>query len=257
FDDKQGTIFNANKEIAFIAPRRNDAYVLNMSSLTPNGVCFFAKASEMITANEQNTPHTEDVEDPLDLVDTEGTQEQNLQDELINGQPTEEPLGNNTKTSDRWSRDQHIKLVNIIGEPSEDMLTRSMATKLTAASASECLIFAGRGNKPDPRDIKISSLKQHIQELEFSQLHQDSPEKEAETESNIQDDGLEDVDPFGGGNPGFYDEYYDNPLLTKETESELIIWDIRDEEEEYPFVNKYPSFQEEPIVLVEEESCPV
>ncbi|GJY86177.1 hypothetical protein Tco_0500203 [Tanacetum coccineum] len=28
-------------------------------------------------------------------------------------------------------------------------------------------------------------------------------------------------------------------------------------EEEYPFVNKYPSFQEEPIVLVEEESCPV
>ncbi|GKB93580.1 hypothetical protein Tco_0979717 [Tanacetum coccineum] len=28
-----------------------------------------------------------------------------------------------------------------------------------------------------------------------------------------------------------------------------------DEEEEYPFVNKYPSFQEEPIVLVEEKSC--
>nr|GFC88655.1 hypothetical protein [Tanacetum cinerariifolium] len=33
--------------------------------------------------------------------------------------------------------------------------------------------------------------------------------------------------------------------------------DIGDEEEEYPFVNKYLSFQEEPIVLVEEESCPV
>nr|GEW95367.1 hypothetical protein [Tanacetum cinerariifolium] len=32
---------------------------------------------------------------------------------------------------------------------------------------------------------------------------------------------------------------------------------VGDEEEEYPFVNKYPSFQEEPIVLVEEESCPV
>ncbi|GKB57226.1 hypothetical protein Tco_0913412, partial [Tanacetum coccineum] len=29
------------------------------------------------------------------------------------------------------------------------------------------------------------------------------------------------------------------------------------EEEEYPFVNKYPSFQEEHIVLVEEESYPV
>nr|GEZ63719.1 extra-large GTP-binding protein 2 [Tanacetum cinerariifolium] len=30
-----------------------------------------------------------------------------------------------------------------------------------------------------------------------------------------------------------------------------------DEEEDYPFFNKYPSLKEEPIVLVEEESCPV
>ncbi|GKE59953.1 hypothetical protein Tco_1510320, partial [Tanacetum coccineum] len=36
FDDKQGTIFNANKEIALITPRRNDVYVLDMSSLSPN-----------------------------------------------------------------------------------------------------------------------------------------------------------------------------------------------------------------------------
>nr|GEW86843.1 phytanoyl-CoA dioxygenase [Tanacetum cinerariifolium] len=42
--------------------------------------------------------------------------------------------------------------------------------------------------------------------------------------------------------------------LTKETESEPIIWDIRDEDEEYPFVNKYPSLQEHSM-LVEEESC--
>ncbi|GKA43012.1 retrovirus-related pol polyprotein from transposon TNT 1-94 [Tanacetum coccineum] len=46
FDDKQGTILNANKEIVLIAPRRNDVYVLDMSSLTPNGACFFAKASK-------------------------------------------------------------------------------------------------------------------------------------------------------------------------------------------------------------------
>ncbi|GJS92043.1 retrovirus-related pol polyprotein from transposon TNT 1-94 [Tanacetum coccineum] len=45
---KQGTIFNANKEIVLIAPRRNDIYVLDMSSLTPNRACFFAKASESI-----------------------------------------------------------------------------------------------------------------------------------------------------------------------------------------------------------------
>nr|GEU58340.1 hypothetical protein [Tanacetum cinerariifolium] len=56
-------------------------------------------------------------------------------------------------------------------------------------------------------------------------------------------------------NPGFHEDHYDNLLLTKETESEPIIWDIGDEEEDYSLVNKYPSFQEEPIVLMEEESC--
>ncbi|GKE48555.1 hypothetical protein Tco_1479813, partial [Tanacetum coccineum] len=49
FNDKQGTIFNANKEIVLIAPRRNDVYVLDMSSLSPNGACFFAKALESDT----------------------------------------------------------------------------------------------------------------------------------------------------------------------------------------------------------------
>nr|GEY49205.1 hypothetical protein [Tanacetum cinerariifolium] len=67
----------------------------------------------------------------------------------------------------------------------------------------------------------------------------------------------EDVNPFGGGNPRFHGEHHDNSLLKKETESEPIIWDIGDEEEEYPFVNKHPHFKEEPIVLIEEETCPV
>ncbi|GJU77533.1 hypothetical protein Tco_1274603 [Tanacetum coccineum] len=56
---------------------------------------------------------------------------------------------------------------------------------------------------------------------------------------------------------GFHDDHYDNHLLTKETDSEHIIWDICDGEEEYLFVNKYLSFQEDNIVLVEEESCHV
>nr|GEV23883.1 hypothetical protein [Tanacetum cinerariifolium] len=85
--------------------------------------------------------------------------------------------------------------------------------------------FARQDNKPDLHDVKIASLKQQIQEIK--------------------------------GNPGSHDDHYVNPLLTKETESELIIWDIGDEEEEYSFVNKYPSFQKEPIMLVEEESYPV
>ncbi|GJY16219.1 reverse transcriptase domain-containing protein [Tanacetum coccineum] len=52
FDDKQGTIFNANKKIVLIAPRRNDVYVLDISSLTPNGACFFAKASEIYSKDK-------------------------------------------------------------------------------------------------------------------------------------------------------------------------------------------------------------
>ncbi|GJS65845.1 hypothetical protein Tco_0680409 [Tanacetum coccineum] len=53
---------------------------------------------------------------------------------------------------DRWSRDKHIELVNIIGDPSESMLTRSMAAKLTAASASECL-FADFLSKIEPKKV--------------------------------------------------------------------------------------------------------
>ncbi|GJU51000.1 retrovirus-related pol polyprotein from transposon TNT 1-94 [Tanacetum coccineum] len=40
---------------------------------------------------------------------------------------------------DRWSRDKHIKLVNIIGNPRDRLLTRAMAKELSAASAHECL----------------------------------------------------------------------------------------------------------------------
>ncbi|GJX96972.1 retrovirus-related pol polyprotein from transposon TNT 1-94 [Tanacetum coccineum] len=174
FDDKQGTIFNANKEIVLIAPRRNDVYVIDMSLLTPNGACFFAKAlesinwftnisrdeigiddsfryppdeflyeddlsrqykansdisyyiitygrqltvltkdthvPEVITPNEKNTSHTEDVEVP----------------EVIQSQITHHATTSlHPAPHDKWSRDTHIELVNIIGEPIEGMLTRS------------------------------------------------------------------------------------------------------------------------------------
>nr|GEV68237.1 hypothetical protein [Tanacetum cinerariifolium] len=45
--------------------------------------------------------------------------------------------------------------------------------------------FAGRGNEPDPRDVKIASLKQRFQELEFPQLQQDSSIEEAKTETYL------------------------------------------------------------------------
>ncbi|GKC81528.1 retrovirus-related pol polyprotein from transposon TNT 1-94, partial [Tanacetum coccineum] len=72
-------------------------------------------------------------------------------------QPTDVPSGSNNE--DRWSRDKHIELVNIIGDPGEDMLTRSMTSKLTAASASECL-FSDFLSEIEPK--KVSEALKHL-----------------------------------------------------------------------------------------------
>ncbi|GJU34609.1 hypothetical protein Tco_1182963 [Tanacetum coccineum] len=130
----------------------------------------------------------------------------------------------------------------------QDQETDVLDLRLSSRFFSSKLHTDYDNNNKISKDIK---MKQNNNDIK------DSPAEEAETKSNVWDDGSEDVNPFGGGNPGFHDDHYDNPLLTKKTESEPIIWYIKDEEEEYHFVNKYPSFQEEPIVFVEEESCPV
>nr|GEV52014.1 retrovirus-related Pol polyprotein from transposon TNT 1-94 [Tanacetum cinerariifolium] len=141
---------------------------------------------EVIVPNKHDVPLTKDIEDPPDLINTKGTHEQNVQDDQMITQPTDVPSGNNTKVSrpiieplahdvtqsqfpnhftsshpaphNRWSRDQHIKHVNIIGNPGESMLTRSMAAKLTAASASECL-FADFLSEIEPK--KVSEALKH------------------------------------------------------------------------------------------------
>ncbi|GJU75019.1 retrovirus-related pol polyprotein from transposon TNT 1-94 [Tanacetum coccineum] len=113
---------------------------------------------EVIAQNEQDNPHIEDVEGPPDPINIKGTQEQNIHDEQNNHQTTKETTGNNTETSDRWSRDQHTKLVNIIGDPGEDILTRSMAAKLIAASGSEYL-FADFLSEIEPK--KVSEALKH------------------------------------------------------------------------------------------------
>ncbi|GJS92658.1 retrovirus-related pol polyprotein from transposon TNT 1-94 [Tanacetum coccineum] len=142
---------------------------------------------EVIAPNEPAMPHTEDTEGPPDPINTKGIHEQNVQNDQMITQPTDVPSGNNTEVlgsiteplvldvtqshitnqastsshpvpQDRWSRDQHIELVNIIGDPGEGMLTRSMAAKLTAASASECL-FADFLSEIEPK--KVSEALKH------------------------------------------------------------------------------------------------
>nr|GEU43839.1 hypothetical protein [Tanacetum cinerariifolium] len=142
---------------------------------------------EVIILNEHDVPLTEDIEDPPNLIKTERTHEQNVQNDQMITQPTDVSSRNNTKVSrpiteplvpdvtqshipnqastssypvpqDRWLRDQHIELVNIISNPSKGMLTRSMAAKLTATSASECL-FADFLSEIEPK--KVSKALKH------------------------------------------------------------------------------------------------
>ncbi|GJV00498.1 hypothetical protein Tco_1329768 [Tanacetum coccineum] len=58
--------------------------------------------------------------------------------------------------SDEWSQDQQIEFVNIIGDPSEGLFTRSKASKLTAASPSECL-FADFLFEIEPKKTNLVS----------------------------------------------------------------------------------------------------
>nr|GEV27484.1 retrovirus-related Pol polyprotein from transposon TNT 1-94 [Tanacetum cinerariifolium] len=357
FDDKQGTIFNANKEIILIAPRRNDVYVLDMSSLTPNGACFFAKASESVnwlwhkrlshlnfkninnlakqnkvlglpslvyskdkpcTSCEKEKHHRAlfktkqnlfirkclhflymDLFRPVSLMSinhekytlvivdeysrqqvektyhvtfdesievirftntsvdeigiddssryppnefqeddpsrqyqvdsdlsyyiipyrrslTKLTQENHVLEVIAPIEPgiphTEDTKGNNTEGSgsinkplvpdvtqshisnqastsshpaphDKWSRDQHIELVNIIGNPGEGMLTRSIDAKLTVASATECL-FADFLSKIEPKKVSEALKRPGWIDAMQEELNQNKKDEHGTTTKN-------------------------------------------------------------------------
>nr|GEU47371.1 hypothetical protein [Tanacetum cinerariifolium] len=136
---------------------------------------------EVIAPNKPDITHTEDTKGPPDLINTEGTHKKNVQNDQMITQPTDVPSRNNTEVSgsiteslvldvnqshilnqastssylipqDRWSRDQHVELVNIIGDPGEGMLTRSMAAKLRAVLDIECL-FADFLSEIEPKKV--------------------------------------------------------------------------------------------------------
>nr|GEY00053.1 hypothetical protein [Tanacetum cinerariifolium] len=67
-------------------------------------------------------------------------------------------VGINTAPQERWSKDQHIELINILSNLGEGKLKRSMAAKLTSASTSECL-FADFLSEIEPkRDITFTTI---------------------------------------------------------------------------------------------------
>ncbi|GJR83132.1 retrovirus-related pol polyprotein from transposon TNT 1-94 [Tanacetum coccineum] len=107
---------------------------------------------EVIAPNKPDIPLTEDNEGPPDLINIEGTHEQNVQNEQITTQPTKGPSGNNTKISLSINESlvPNVPQSQISNQASTSMLTRSIAAKLTAASASECL-FADFLSEIEPK----------------------------------------------------------------------------------------------------------
>nr|GEU31874.1 retrovirus-related Pol polyprotein from transposon TNT 1-94 [Tanacetum cinerariifolium] len=115
---------------------------------------------EMIAPNEPDIPLNEDTKGPSGLINTKRTHEKNVQNEQIITQPTEGPSGNNTEVSISISESlvPDVPRSLISNQASRSMLTRSMATKLTAASTSECL-FANFLSKIEPK--KVSKALKH------------------------------------------------------------------------------------------------
>ncbi|GJV43915.1 hypothetical protein Tco_1428451 [Tanacetum coccineum] len=70
---------------------------------------------------------------------TEDTSVPNAVSSIKTISPSFIPFMATSTTQDRWSRDKHIELVNIVGNPGDGMLTRVMVKELSAASSHECL----------------------------------------------------------------------------------------------------------------------
>ncbi|GJZ92920.1 retrovirus-related pol polyprotein from transposon TNT 1-94 [Tanacetum coccineum] len=112
---------------------------------------------KVITPNEQDNPQTEDVE----VINTEISVPitESLAPEVSQSQDANKASTSSYPVAqDRWLKDQHIKLVNIIGDHEEGMLTRSMAAKLIADLASECL-FDDFLSEIEPK--KVSEALKH------------------------------------------------------------------------------------------------
>nr|GEV12064.1 hypothetical protein [Tanacetum cinerariifolium] len=86
-----------------------------------------------------------------------------------------------------------------------------------------------RDDGRDPRDVEIERLRQRFRDLEIQHEIRQIQKRIRELELQRE--------------------------LTKETESEPIIWDIGDEEEEYPSFDSYPQSFEPiyPDIFLEDE----
>ncbi|GJW13640.1 hypothetical protein Tco_0017773 [Tanacetum coccineum] len=91
-----------------------------------------------------NLPNTKDVQITKPLSSpTKDTSTPNVVSSIQTESPLSIPSMASLAPQDRWYKDKHIELVNIIGNPGAGMLTRAMAKELSAALAHECFDLKG------------------------------------------------------------------------------------------------------------------
>ncbi|GJX10560.1 retrovirus-related pol polyprotein from transposon TNT 1-94 [Tanacetum coccineum] len=107
-----------------------------------------------------NLPNTEDIQitKPLSSI-TKDTLAPNAVSSIQTESPSSIPSMASLAPQDRWSKDKHIELVNIIGNLGARMLTMAMAKELSAASAHECL-FVDFLSEEEPKKVS-EALKYH------------------------------------------------------------------------------------------------
>ncbi|GJQ97423.1 retrovirus-related pol polyprotein from transposon TNT 1-94 [Tanacetum coccineum] len=123
------------------------AYECTSSSVLPtlqNSV-LSEEPAKFTTADEHPAINEPDNVAPADFLESAEPQDSVLSEPISDDQPAPivsppaEEIFQNPVPQDKWSRDKHIELVNIIGEPLAGITTRSRVRDSNAASAHECL----------------------------------------------------------------------------------------------------------------------
>ncbi|GJR55107.1 retrovirus-related pol polyprotein from transposon TNT 1-94 [Tanacetum coccineum] len=130
------TNFNENRSFPddeFIEPRTKDTQ------------CSVNKPPEFTTADDLAAIYEPDHTESADILESAKPQDNVLSESISDNQqalvisPSAKVILQNPVPQDIWSREKHIELVNIIGEPLAGITTRNRIRDSEAASAHECL----------------------------------------------------------------------------------------------------------------------
>ncbi|GKB29741.1 retrovirus-related pol polyprotein from transposon TNT 1-94, partial [Tanacetum coccineum] len=146
--------FATGNELIFVAEIESKS---ENNGIVPTEMKLVLEQTQQSTSQEVSTS-TEGVEELKRKVKIKGEKKEallTLRHKLVPDVPqsyisNQASISSHPVHQDRCSKDQHIKIMNIIGDPSEGMLTRNMASKLTAALASSKWVFK---NKKDEHGI--------------------------------------------------------------------------------------------------------